>query len=213
MKELFKEIKNTNYGVLNNIIKEIIEKIDRIGCYEKSKNELLEEFILVYNAHPSTGKLNFLNTIALKSFSEIPIPDLNIKNSPSLFFNWTEPRESLTKINITNKKRIRENPKLLSLIKPPLWPVSGQLNVCGVTFIASSDFEEKIFKKKLKIEEREVAWQISSEMEHDVWGSIYYQISNSTELEMNPFFSLFNCYTQGLFPLGIRDDVFYYFTW
>lgn len=110
------------------------------------------------------------------------------------------------------KSMITSSPLLHSIIKPPLWPITGNPDISGTPLIA---YEEVFRLSGLDVHydsiDWRVAWGLLCQAEYDVQNHLLYDVIGDASASMNLFTPLLNIYAAGCFPLGWDNLGFYVF--
>jgi hypothetical protein len=102
---------------------------------------------------------------------------------------------------------IRRSPALMELIGPPLWPMDGEPNICGLLLVAGGSLLLDVEDQR----NQDCAWALMAQVENHVWSCLTVEIVQQANTSGNPLFPLLRTYALGYYPIGFARDRFLVF--
>jgi hypothetical protein len=94
------------------------------------------------------------------------------------------------------------------LLRPPLWPVPNQSNICGQVLIGNSEILTNLLALTPGGQDWCVAWALLCKAEDRIWNALLWELAFGVGLihGPNPFQYLLDLYELRVFPMGWADN-------
>lgn len=117
---------------------------------------------------------------------------------------WNVTDQSLGRVVRNLRQIVMSNSEARHLLRPPLWPLEGNPDVCGYALVADPAVLKR--RRDLTVGGRDwcVAWGLLCKAEIAVWNALLWELAAGVGAiqEPNPFQDLLDLYQLGVFPMG-----------
>jgi hypothetical protein len=117
---------------------------------------------------------------------------------------WKETDRLMGSVGEEIMTRIEADVSVKSLVRPPLWPMSGRPGFCGFCFAAQHQKLNRFVEQgRFGSRDRATAWGLLCQAESTIWNALLWELGSRSWTSANPFLPLLEMYRCGYYPMGI----------